>query len=82
MFHSSQFTKKNHSSFPFQEIRPTMSQRWFESPSLTAYTQIMAECWSANPAARPTALRVKKSLHGLLMKEVMAEDEIKRLHQV
>ena len=59
-----------------------MSQRWFESPSLTAYTQIMAECWSANPAARPTALRVKKSLHGLLMKEVMAEDEIKRLHQV
>ncbi len=32
---------------------------------MTELSKVMSECWHENPAARLTALRVKKSLSGL-----------------
>ncbi|KAL4240968.1 Bone morphogenetic protein receptor type-1A [Mactra antiquata] len=45
-----------------QKIRPTIPTRWHRDDYMKVMTKLMMECWSANPAARLTSLRVKKTL--------------------
>ncbi|CAK9304527.1 unnamed protein product [Gordionus sp. m RMFG-2023] len=42
--------------------RPTIPPQWSQNEVLQSIAKIMKECWYHNPAARLTALRVKKSL--------------------
>lgn len=49
-----------------KSIRPENPDRWNECESLKYLARIMAECYHENPAVRPTALRIKKSLSRLL----------------
>lgn len=44
-------------------------------------TKVMAECWSANPAARLTALRVKKTL-AKLEEILQASEKIAKLQSL
>ncbi|XP_001633896.2 bone morphogenetic protein receptor type-1B [Nematostella vectensis] len=46
--------------------RPNIPNRWFRDEMLRTMGKLMAECWSQQPAARLTALRVKKSLSKLV----------------
>lgn len=40
-----------------------MPHRWSQcTGALQPLARLMSECWSDNPNARPTALRVKKTL--------------------
>ena len=45
-----------------KRIRPPVPARWQDEEILRRLSSIMLECWQENPAARLTALRVKKSL--------------------
>ncbi|XP_022690039.1 TGF-beta receptor type-1-like isoform X3 [Varroa jacobsoni] len=46
-----------------KKLRPTIPESWHTAcPELVALSRIMAECWYENPAARLTALRVKKTV--------------------
>ncbi|KAL3876036.1 hypothetical protein ACJMK2_033923 [Sinanodonta woodiana] len=45
-----------------QKCRPQISNRWNNDEYLKNLYKVMCECWSPNPAARLTALRVKKTL--------------------
>merc|ERR1711915_742494 len=49
-----------------KSIRPEIPERWNACDSLKYLARIMAECYHENPAVRPTALRIKKSLSRLL----------------
>ncbi|XP_050360759.1 TGF-beta receptor type-1 isoform X4 [Nymphalis io] len=42
--------------------RPVLPNRWHSDPVLSAIAKVMKECWYQNPAARLTALRIKKTL--------------------
>lgn len=42
--------------------RPSIPNRWHVSDELSIIAKVMRECWYHNPAARLTALRIKKSL--------------------
>ncbi|KAL0902069.1 hypothetical protein ABMA27_000027 [Loxostege sticticalis] len=42
--------------------RPSVPNRWHSEPILSAISKVMKECWYQNPAARLTALRIKKTL--------------------
>ncbi|KAG7313207.1 TGF-beta receptor type-1 [Plutella xylostella] len=42
--------------------RPNVPNRWHSDPVLSAISKVMKECWYQNPAARLTALRIKKTL--------------------
>ncbi|CAH0401800.1 unnamed protein product [Chilo suppressalis] len=42
--------------------RPVLPNRWSADPVLSAISKVMKECWYQNPAARLTALRIKKTL--------------------
>ncbi|XP_041987327.1 TGF-beta receptor type-1 isoform X2 [Aricia agestis] len=42
--------------------RPSVPNRWHSDPILSAIAKVMKECWYQNPAARLTALRIKKTL--------------------
>ncbi|XP_055539566.1 TGF-beta receptor type-1 isoform X1 [Wyeomyia smithii] len=42
--------------------RPSIPNRWIASDTLHAISKVMKECWYQNPAARLTALRIKKTL--------------------
>nr|XP_026500461.1 TGF-beta receptor type-1 isoform X2 [Vanessa tameamea] len=42
--------------------RPVLPNRWHSDPVLSAISKVMKECWYQNPAARLTALRIKKTL--------------------
>ena len=43
-----------------------MPHRWSQcTRALQPLAKLMAECWRENPDARPTALRVKKTLADL-----------------
>ncbi|CAH0745885.1 unnamed protein product [Diatraea saccharalis] len=42
--------------------RPVVPNRWHADPVLSAISKVMKECWYQNPAARLTALRIKKTL--------------------
>ncbi|XP_061746221.1 activin receptor type-1B-like [Nerophis ophidion] len=52
-----------------QKIRPDISNWWQSHETLRVMGKIMRECWYANGAARLTALRIKKSLSQLSVKE-------------
>ncbi|KAL5018079.1 hypothetical protein ScPMuIL_003801 [Solemya velum] len=49
-----------------ERIRPPLPNRWYSDEYLRTMAKLMSECWSQNPAARLTALRVKKSLGKML----------------
>jgi TGF-beta receptor type-1 len=49
--------------------RPNIPNRWQSSDVLNSMSKIMKDCWYHNPAARLTALRVKKTLAGLSFNE-------------
>ncbi|XP_021703577.1 TGF-beta receptor type-1 isoform X1 [Aedes aegypti] len=42
--------------------RPSIPNRWIASDTLHSISKVMKECWYQNPAARLTALRIKKTL--------------------
>ncbi|KAL4717832.1 hypothetical protein ACJJTC_000981 [Scirpophaga incertulas] len=42
--------------------RPNVPNRWQMDPVLAGLSKVMKECWYHNPAARLTALRIKKTL--------------------
>ncbi|XP_020640223.3 activin receptor type-1-like [Pogona vitticeps] len=44
---------------------PTIPNRLYSDPTLSALTKIMKECWFQSPSARLTALRIKKTLKKL-----------------
>ncbi|XP_063149707.1 serine/threonine-protein kinase receptor R3 [Candoia aspera] len=44
---------------------PTIPNRMFSDPTLSALAKIMKECWFQSPPARLTALRIKKTLKKL-----------------
>ncbi|XP_064639813.1 bone morphogenetic protein receptor type-1B-like [Lineus longissimus] len=44
------------------KLRPAIPNRWSSDENLRTMAKLMSECWNQNPAARLTALRVKKSL--------------------
>jgi len=48
-----------------KEIRPDIPARWNSTETLRTLYKVQTECWHQNPAARLTALRVKKSLSKL-----------------
>ncbi|XP_039763996.1 TGF-beta receptor type-1 isoform X2 [Pararge aegeria] len=45
--------------------RPVLPNRWHSDPVLSAVSKVMKECWYQNPAARLTALRIKKTLSNI-----------------
>ncbi|KRX78184.1 TGF-beta receptor type-1 [Trichinella sp. T6] len=45
--------------------RPQTSDNWATHPTMSVMMRMMRECWTANAAARLTALRVKKSIDAL-----------------
>ena len=48
-----------------------MPHRWSQcTRALQPLARLMSECWNENPAARPTALRVKKTLAGVASRYV------------
>ncbi|WAQ95834.1 BMR1B-like protein [Mya arenaria] len=60
------------------KIRPQIPHRWGQDDVVT---KVMMECWSGNPAARLTALRVKKTLSKL--HEILeATEKIERLKAI
>lgn len=48
-------------------VRPPVPSRWEDDEVLRQLRGIMVDCWKENPAARLTALRVKKTLSKLLV---------------
>ncbi|KAM9803006.1 activin receptor type-1C isoform 2-T2 [Syngnathus typhle] len=44
-----------------QKLRPNIPNQWQSCEALRVMGKLMRECWYANPAARLTALRVKKT---------------------
>lgn len=51
--------------------RPNIPNRWHASDVLHGVAKVMKECWYQHPAARLTALRIKKTLAN-----ISAEDTI------
>ncbi|KAL7036345.1 hypothetical protein ACKWTF_008784 [Chironomus riparius] len=49
--------------------RPTIPNKWQVSDVLFGMSKIMKDCWYQNPAARLTALRIKKTLSALSANE-------------
>lgn len=45
-----------------QAQRPLVPTRWLTYDALSTLAKVMNECWYPNPAARLTALRIKKTL--------------------
>ncbi|XP_013179312.1 PREDICTED: TGF-beta receptor type-1 isoform X1 [Papilio xuthus] len=45
-----------------EKRRPNVPNRWHSDIVLSAISKVMKECWYQNPAARLTALRIKKTL--------------------
>ncbi|KTF84908.1 hypothetical protein cypCar_00028022, partial [Cyprinus carpio] len=45
-----------------QKLRPNIPNQWQSCEALRVMGKIMRECWYASPAARLTALRVKKTV--------------------
>ena len=48
-----------------EKIRPSIPNRWHGDEYQRMLAKLMTECWHPNPAARLTALRVKKTLSKL-----------------
>ncbi|OQV12677.1 TGF-beta receptor type-1 [Hypsibius exemplaris] len=49
-----------------QHQRPPLSPQWHAHDALCLLSRVMRECWYENPMARLTALRVKKTISGLV----------------
>ncbi|XP_022241418.1 TGF-beta receptor type-1-like isoform X1 [Limulus polyphemus] len=49
--------------------RPAIPNRWQSCEALRVMSRIMKECWYHNPAARLTALRIKKTIANLKAQE-------------
>nr|XP_034312252.1 bone morphogenetic protein receptor type-1B [Crassostrea gigas] len=49
------------------KMRPGFPNRWSSNEYLKMMARLMRECWSHNPGARLTALRVKKTLGGIIL---------------
>uniref|UniRef100_A0A2A4JZJ2 Serine/threonine-protein kinase receptor n=1 Tax=Heliothis virescens TaxID=7102 RepID=A0A2A4JZJ2_HELVI len=45
-----------------EKRRPNVPNRWHSDHVLSSISKVMKECWYQNPAARLTALRIKKTL--------------------
>ncbi|PNJ24465.1 ACVR1C isoform 2 [Pongo abelii] len=52
-----------------QKFRPSIPNQWHSCEALRVMGRIMRECWYANGAARLTALRIKKTISQLCVKE-------------
>ncbi|XP_063115191.1 activin receptor type-1C isoform X2 [Cavia porcellus] len=52
-----------------QKLRPSIPNQWQSCEALRVMGRIMRECWYANGAARLTALRIKKTISQLCVKE-------------
>ncbi|XP_044525792.1 activin receptor type-1C isoform X3 [Gracilinanus agilis] len=52
-----------------QKYRPNIPNQWQSCEALRVMGRIMRECWYANGAARLTALRIKKTISQLCVKE-------------
>ncbi|GLV45621.1 baboon [Carabus blaptoides fortunei] len=50
----------------YDKQRPSIPNRWQSCEALHAISKVMKECWYHNPAARLTALRIKKTLSGYI----------------
>lgn len=46
--------------------RPAIPNRWSADPILLLMSKVIQECWTCNPKARLTILRIKKTLNQLL----------------
>ncbi|XP_060599365.1 bone morphogenetic protein receptor type-1B-like [Ruditapes philippinarum] len=63
------------------KVRPAIPNRWQKDDFMKVMIKVMAECWSANPAARLTSLRVKKTLSKL--EEILeATEKIAKLQSI
>ncbi|XP_073813096.1 TGF-beta receptor type-1 babo isoform X3 [Musca autumnalis] len=51
------------------KMRPNIPNRWHASDVLHSMAKVMKECWYANPVARLTALRIKKTLSNIRVEE-------------
>ncbi|XP_071484644.1 TGF-beta receptor type-1-like [Diadema antillarum] len=49
-----------------EKRRPPVPNRWTSHKVMESYAKVMKECWYQNGAARLTALRIKKTLTGLM----------------
>jgi len=59
-----------------KKIRPSMPHRWSQcTRALQPLARLMSECWNENPNARPTALRVKKTLAELAVSLLGEKEE-------
>ncbi|XP_075385252.1 activin receptor type-1C [Tenrec ecaudatus] len=52
-----------------QKLRPNIPNQWQSCEALRVMGRIMRECWYANGAARLTALRIKKTISQLCIKD-------------
>ncbi|XP_068825168.1 activin receptor type-1C isoform X3 [Capricornis sumatraensis] len=52
-----------------QKFRPSIPNQWQSCEALRVMGRIMRECWYANGAARLTALRIKKTISQLCVKD-------------
>lgn len=52
-----------------EKRRPNVPNRWQSDTVLAAMSKVMKECWYQNPAARLTALRIKKTLANIVTEQ-------------
>merc|ERR1712226_27138 len=78
------YYEKLHQDPPFEEVRkvvceekyrPVVPKTWYNDEYLVVMAKLMRECWHVFPMARPTALRVKKTL-GRLVERLENEKRI------
>lgn len=51
------------------KMRPNIPNRWHASDVLHSMAKVMKECWYPNPAARLTALRIKKTISNISVED-------------
>uniref|UniRef100_H3DGE3 Activin receptor type-1C n=1 Tax=Tetraodon nigroviridis TaxID=99883 RepID=H3DGE3_TETNG len=56
-----------------QKLRPSVPNQWQSCEALRVMGRLMRECWYANPSARLTALRVKKTVSQLSVTKEMKD---------
>ncbi|XP_061182105.1 bone morphogenetic protein receptor type-1B-like [Saccostrea echinata] len=67
-----------------EKMRPGFPNRWSSNEYLKMMARLMRECWSHNPGARLTALRVKKTLGGMILQlnKSVKLDEAEKITEV
>jgi len=59
-----------------RNIRPHINNKWYSDDYLKVLVKLMSECWSTNPMARLTSLRVRKTIYNLIeMHEMSVKTE-------